>query len=419
MFKAVKVRLYPTPAQQHALACQFGAVRWVYNHALEWRCTAWRERQENVTLRMTLDQLVELKRQPETVWLRDADSQALQQAMRHLDDAFTRFFRKQSRYPRFKRRFGKQSMAYPQRVNVVEGNRLYLPKVGGVKAVLHRELVGTIKTVTVSRSPSGKYYASILCDDGKELPQPDRHIDEDNVVGVDLGLTHLAITSEGVKLPNPRCLEKGMRNLRRKQKALSRKQRGSANRNKARLLVAKAHERIANQRHDAQHKLSRQLMDENQVICVETLRVTNMLKNRRLSKAISDAAWGELVRKLRYKATWHGKHVVFVDTWFPSSKQCSACGEVVSELPLSVRTWTCPTCHHRHDRDVNAALNIKAEGILKLKAAGLSVSACGGLRKTGEWPAVAREAGSPFLEGGEQSHLIGLCLLKDAFCRPI
>ena len=403
MYKAVKVRLYPTPAQQHALACQFGAVRWVYNHALEWRSTAWRERQQNVTLRMTLDQLVELKRQPETAWLKDADSQALQQAMRHLDDAFSGFFKKQSRYPRFKTKFGKQAMAYPQRVNVVDGNRLYLPKVGCVKAVLHRELVGRIKTVTVSRSPSGKYYASILCDDGKALPQPDRHIDGDRVVGVDLGLTHLAITSEGVKAPNPRCLDRGMRNLRRKQKALSRKQRGSANRNKARLLVAKAHERIANQRHDAQHKLSRQLMDENQAICVETLRVTNMLKNRRLSKAISDAAWGELVRKLEYKTTWYGKHVVSVDTWFPSSKQCSHCGEVVSELPLSTRTWACPTCHHRHDRDVNAALNIKAEGILKLKAAGLSVSACGGLRKTDQWSAVASEAGSPFFQGGEQS----------------
>ena len=146
-------------------------------------------------------------------------------------------------------------------------------------------------------------------------------------------------------------------------------------------------------------------MDENQAICVETLRVTKMLKNRRLSKAISDAAWGELVRKLKYKANWQGKHVVCVDTWFPSSKQCSHCGEVVSELPLSTRTrtWTCPPYHHRHDRDVNAALNIKAEGILKLKAAGLSVSACGGLRKTGEWSVAAREAGSPFLPGGEQS----------------
>ena len=374
MFKAVKVRLYPTTRQQHELACQFGAVRWVYNQALARRRDAWRERHETVTLRMTFDQLVELKRQPETAWLKDADSQALQQAM-----------------------------AYPQRVNVVDGNRLYLPKVGCVKAVLHRELVGRIKTVTVSRSPTGKYYASILCDDGKALPQPDGHIYGDSVVGVDLGLTHLAITSEGGKAPNPRCLNQGMCNLRRKQRALSRKQRGSANRNKARMRVAKVHERIANQRHDAQHKLSRRLMDENQAICVETLCVTNMLKNRRLAKAISDAAWGELVRKLEYKASWYGKHIVRVDPWFPSSKQCSHCGEVVSELPLSVRSWECPTCHHRHDRDVNAALNIKAEGILKLKAAGLSVSACGGLRKTGVWSAVAGEAGSPFLRE-ESSH---------------
>ena len=394
MLKATKVRLYPTAGQRKALAFQFGAVRWVYNFGLDWRSRAWQERGEDVTRRMTLDKLVELKREDETAWLKDADSQALQQALMHLDDAFSRFFRKRSRHPRHKTRRGKQSLSYPQRVRVVDGNSLYLPKVGAVKAVLHRELVGKIKTVTVSRSWTGKYYAAVLCDDGAALPAPLSSIDANAIMGVDMGLSHLAVTSDGHKEANPRFLKHAQANLRRKQKSLSRKQKGSANRSKARVLVAKAHERIAHARNDFQHKLSRRLIDDNQAVCVETLKVKNMLKNRRLARHIADAAWGELLGKLAYKARLTGKHLVQVDQWFASSKTCSACGVKVEELPLSVRQWECPACLGQHDREVNAALNIRQCGILKLKAEGLSVSACGGLLKTGALPAAACEAGS-------------------------
>ena len=211
----------------------------------------------------------------------------------------------------------------------------------------------------------------------------------DQVTGLDLGLSHLVVASTGEKQNNPRFVQRAAANLRRKHKKLSRKKKGSAHRNKARVLVAKAHEKTANTRNDVQHQLSRQLIDENQAIVVETLRVKNMLKLRPLANHITDAAWGELVRKLAYKAVWAGKHLVRIDPWYASSKTCSRCGSKTASLPLSVRQWMCSTCGTEHDRDINAAQNIRQQGILQLKAEGLSVSACGGLRQTGIAPAVA------------------------------
>ena len=390
MLRAIKVRLYPTNEQAQALAFQFGAMRWVYNYALAWRSEAGSKRGESVSKRQTLDRLVSLKRDPETAWLKQADSQGLQQSVIHLDEAMQRFFRKQGRYPRFKSRHDRQSLSYPQRVKVVaDGRALRLPKVGDVKAVVHRDIVGKIKTVTVSRTQTGKYFASILCEDALEAPDKINAIAAADVVGVDLGVKHLAVESTGAKQSNPRFLKRAAANLRRKQKALSRKQAGSANRAEARLRVAKAHEKTKNARNDFQHKLSRRLIDENQAVCVETLKVKNMLQNRQLSKHIADAAWGELVRKLEYKANWTGKRLVRIDPWFASSKTCSTCGEKVAILPLDIRRWQCQACGQQHDRDVNAAENIRRQGILKLRAEGLSVSACGGSRKTGIMPAAA------------------------------
>ena len=394
MLKATKVRLYPTSEQKSALAFQFGAVRWVYNYALDWRSGAWKERGENITRRMTLDKLVKLKREEATAWLKDADSQALQQSLMHLDNAFDRFFKKLARYPQYKNKRGKQSLSYPQRVKVVDDNSLYLPKVGNVRMVLHRGLVGKIKTVTVSRTWTDKYYASVLCDDGEPMPEAVSNMDEEEVIGLDVGLSHMTITSYGYKEDNPRFLKQAEANLRRKQKSLSRKQKGSANRNKARFLVAKVHEKVRDSRNDFQHKLSKRLIDDNQAICVETLKVKNMLKNRKLAKHIADVSWSDLLRKLGYKAAWTGKHLVQVNPWFASSKTCSVCGTLAESIPLSVRQWVCASCGHKHDRDINAARNIRQQGILKLKAAGLSVSACGGLRKTGLFPAAVCEAGS-------------------------
>ncbi len=396
MLKATKIRLYPTREQRDALRFQFGAVRWVYNDTLALRQRAWQQHRQSITERMTLDRLVELKKQAQTAWLKDADSQALQQAVMHLDDAFQRFFQKKARYPKFKTKYGKQSLSYPQRVKLVD-QKLYLPKVGWVKAHCHRTLKGRIKTVTVSLTPTGKYFASILGDDGLGAPKPPQVVEDTSIVGIDLGLNNLTVDCTGQAHANPRFANQAARNLRRKQKALSRKKKGSANRNKARLKVAKAHERMANARHDYQHKLSKHLVDKNHAICVETLRVKNMLKNRRLARSISDAAWGELVRKLEYKCKWYGKHLVRMDPFYPSSKTCSHCGSKLKTLELDVRGWTCIVCGTRHDRDINAAINIKAQGILQLKAAGLSVSACGSSRKARVGQpslAAAREAGS-------------------------
>ena len=389
MLKAIKVRLYPTSEQRHELAFQFGAMRWAYNYALNWRSKAWKEQGESISKRQTLDQLVSLKKEEKTNWLKQADSQALQQSVIHLDEAFKRFFKSQGRYPRFKNRHTKQSVSYPQRVKIVDSNCLYLPKIGNVRAVFHREISGTIKTVTVSKTLTGKYFASVLCDDGSTTPEPCKSLLVDQVVGVDMGLSHLAIEHSGKKTENPRFLKRSAHNMRRKQKALSRKKKGSANRSKARVLVAKAHEKTTNTRNDFQHKLSKQLIDENQAVCVETLKVKNMLKNRKLAKHIADASWGELVRKLEYKAQWAGKHLVKIDQWFASSKTCHSCHNKVKDMELSTRQWVCDSCGTEHDRDINAALNIRQQGILMLKAVGLSVSACGGSRKSGSLPVAA------------------------------
>ena len=389
MLTATRYRLYPTPAQAGALAFQFGAMRWIYNTTLDLRKAAWDERGERIGLRQTLDRLVSLKQTDEHAWLKQADSQALQQAVMHLEHAYQRFFAKQARYPRHKCKHGRQSLSYPQRVKVVDGCALYLPKVGNVKAVLHRPVSGRIKTVTVSMTQSGKYYASVLCDDGQAAPAKPACISAGDVMGVDLGLTALAVESSGEKTPNPRVLSRSQAHLRRCQKSLSRKRKGSANRARTRRCVARAHERVAAVRGDVQHKLSKRLVDENQATCVETLKPKNMMRNRRLARHIGDAAWGALVAKLAYKAERAGKHLVRIDPWYPSSKTCSACGHRLETLALQVRHWTCPGCGTGHDRDVNAAVNIRHQGVLALKAAGLSVSACGGLRKTGDLPAAA------------------------------
>ncbi|WP_242529992.1 transposase [Marinobacterium georgiense] len=306
-------------------------------------------------------------------WLKDFDSMALQQAVINLDTAFTNFFnpKLRARFPRFKSKRGKQSSYHCTSV----GDRwIKIPKLDRIKARIHREITGTVKSITLSRTATGKYYASILTDDGQPAPVPMQTLDR--VVGIDTGLTDLCITSDGVKTPNPRFLKRAAANLRRKQKALSRCQKGSRGRAKARLLVAKAHERLANARADFQHKLSRQITDDNQAVIVETLKIQNLLKNQKLAKHIADAGWHSLITKLAYKAERAGKHLVKIDPWFASSKTCAGCGHKVDSMPLNVRRWDCPACGTTGiDRDINAAINIRQQGLLKLRAEGLSVPA--------------------------------------------
>ena len=384
MLRATKVRIYPTVEQAEFIDRQFSAVRFVWNKALAIKVHCYKIRGQSLSPKKHLKPLLaKAKRSRKYAWLKNSDSISLQQATINLDTAFQNFFnpKLQVKFPRLKKKHGKQSSYHCMSVAVGD-NWVKVPKCKPIKARVHREIIGQVKSVTLSRTPTGKYFASILADDTQEQPKQIDSLEGGQVVGVDMGITDLAITSTGHKTGNPRFLKKAQRNLKRKQQTLSRCKKGSKGRNKARLRVAKAHERVANARNDFQHKLSKQLIDENQAVIVETLKVKNMLKNKRLARSIADAGWHSLITKLEYKAKQEGKHLVKIDQWFASSKTCSVCDLKQEKMPLNVRSWECD-CGATHDRDINAARNIKKQGILKLKAEGLSVSADGGLRKSG------------------------------------
>lgn len=371
MLNTIKIRIYPTNKQAQSIAVQFGYARFVYNNALATSQELYRATGKGLNYHEMAIRLPKLKKELE--WLKDADSQVLQQSLQHLSRAFENFFARRGKYPRFKSKHCRQSIQYPQRVKI-NGSRIYLPKVGWVKCVVHREIVGRMKTVTVSRNACGQFFASILTDNDAAMPEVSA---KGKAIGIDVGLTHLAITSNGSKFDNPRHISKAARNLKRKQQSMSRKVKGSNSRNKARKLVAKAHERIFCARKDYLHKLSRKIVNENQVIAVETLNVKGMTKNHKLAKAISDASWGTLVNFLEYKSARAGKAFVKINRWFPSSNCCSTCGAVCDKLPLNVRLWTCHHCGTVHDRDINAAINIRDEG-LRILAGGTPATADGG-----------------------------------------
>ncbi|HBB3350800.1 RNA-guided endonuclease TnpB family protein [Escherichia coli] len=382
MLRATKVRIYPTPEQAEFLNAQFGAVRFAYNKALHIKKHAYQRHGVNLSPRNDLKPLLSVaKKSRRYAWLKEFDSMALQQAVINLDVAFSNFFnpKLKARLPTFKRKNGWQSSYHCVGIKVLD-NAIKIPKLSPIEARLHRELHGKLKSITITRSATGKYYASLLCDDGMETPARPSMISR--VTGIDMGLSHYAIKSDGVKVANPRHLINASRNLRRKQKALSRKQKGSANRKKARIRLAALHERVASARADFQHKLSRAIVDENQAVIVETLKKANMMKNHNLARAIGDASWHSFIAKLEYKAMEKGVHLVKLDQWFASSKTCHYCGYKMPEMPLHKRIWRCPECSIEHDRDINAALNIRQKGILELQAAGLVVSAHGGQRKS-------------------------------------
>ena len=371
MFSATRIRIYPTDQQAQKLADQFGCARWAWNNALSVSQEMYHVTGKGLNYHAMAIRLPKLKQEFE--WLKEADAQVLQQSLQHLSRAYENFFAKRGKYPRFKSKHGRQSISYPQRVKI-DGGRIYLPKVGWVRCIVHREIVGKFKTVTVSRNACGQFHAAILTDDGADIPSVST---DGKVIGVDVGLTHVAITSDGSKFNNPRHIRSAERNLKRKQCKLSRKQKGSKSRDKARQLVARVHQRVADARRDHLHKLSRRLVNENQVIVLETLNVKGMTKNHNLAKSISDAGWSTLVGFLEYKAARAGKAIIRIDRWFPSSKACSECGSISDKMPLDVRSWTCPHCGAPHDRDINAAKNIRAEG-LRMLAGGTPVTASRG-----------------------------------------
>ncbi|WP_406360441.1 transposase [Streptomyces sp. NBC_01544] len=366
--RAFKYRFYPTGAQAAELSRTFGCVRKVYNLALAARTQAW-TRQERVNYNQTSALLTAWKKTEELAFLNDVSSVPLQQTLRHLQSAFTNFFSKRAKYPRFKsRKKSRKSAEYTTSGFRFRDGRLTLAKMAEpLDIVWSRPLPTGAKpsTVTVSQDSAGRWFVSMLCDDLTVKPLSAT----DAAVGVDVGLNHLLTLSTGEKIANPRHERRDRARLAKAQRALARKATGDgANRRKARLKVAKIHARIADRRRDGLHKLTTRLVRENQTIVIEDLTVRNMVKNRSLARAISDAAWAEFRSLLEYKAQWYGREVIAVDRFFPSSKLCSVCGTLQDKMPLHVRTWTC-TCGTTHDRDVNAARN--------LLAAGRAVSACG------------------------------------------
>ena len=369
--RAYKFRFNPTPEQEVILAQTFGCARFAYNHMLRLRTDAWFQRQERIGYHETSAALTALKKDPEFVWLNEVSSVPVQQALRHLQTAFGNFFAKRAKYPTFKRKDGPQSAEYTTSAFKWDGKALKLAKMVAPLAIRFSRTIpraAKVTTVTVSKDAAGRYFVSMLCDDAVE-PKAEAA----GKVGIDLGLTHFAILSTGEKVAAPNTFRKHETKLAKLQRRLAKKQKGSANRKKARLKVAKLHAKIADSRKDFLHKLSTRLINENQVIAIETLAVSNMQKNHSLAKSIADASWSEFVRQLEYKSLWYGRELVGIDRWYPSSKRCSDCGHTVAKMPLNVREWTCPECGTVHDRDINAARNVLAAG-LAVSALGESVN---------------------------------------------
>jgi putative transposase len=377
LHKAVQVRLYPSKEQQMLLAQTFGSARWWWNYALNKSIEVYKETGKGIGRSALNALLPDLKKAENTSWLADCYSQVLQATTLNLTTAYKNFFDKRAGFPKFKSKHGKQSIQYPQNVKIVDGNVKLPGNIGIVTAKIHRAIEGKIKTVTVSKTPSGKYFASILTELERDKPA----ITEGKIYGIDLGLKHFAVVTDGEKISkydNPKHLAKHEKNLKRKQKKLARKQKGSNSRNRSIKVVAKVYERVSNSRQDFLHKLSYKLVSDSQAVIVENLHVKGMVRNHKLAKAISDVGWGTFTNFLAYKLERKGAKLIEIDRWFPSSKLCSNCFYQVSEMPLDVREWTCPHCGTHHDRDGNAAINIRAEGIRMLKAEGSAVSAVGG-----------------------------------------
>jgi len=380
VLKAVKVRLYPTTEQEVALSKSFGCARWYWNYALQQSIQHYEQTGKALKLSVYKAYLPALK--IEHPWLKeDCYSAVLQCVAINLNKAYANFFEGRAKFPNFKSKHHKQSIQYPQNVKVA-GDLLDVPKIGVIKAVFHKPIEGKLKTVTISKTPTDKYFASILC----EVENGDCQSTGDKTLGIDLGLKDFAIIHDGeqvTKYSNPKHLKRHEKNLARKQKKFARKVKGSNSKNKYRKLVAKVHERVSNSRQDFLHKLSRRLVNESQVIVVENLNIKGMVRNRKLAKSISDVGWGTFVNFLDYKLKAKDGQLVEIGKFFPSSKTCSYCGHVVDELTLDIREWDCPKCNTHHDRDGNAALNIRNEGIRILQTNGepLAVDGFPGISK--------------------------------------
>ena len=369
MLRAYKYRIYPTDEQKVLFAKTFGCCRFVYNWALNLKIEAYKLEKKSVAYKEVQNRMVnELKK--ENQWLTEVNSQALLNSIRNLDTAYKNFFRDTHAvgFPHFKSRKNKQSFQCPQHCSVdFKKGTLSIPKAKDIPAALHRRFKGTVKTVTVSMTPSGKYFASVLVDtDIQELPASP--VQGDTALGIDLGIKSLAVCSDGRTFDNPKNLQHSLDRLALLQKRLSRKQKGSANRNKSRIRVARLQEHIANCRKDNLHQITHALTHDSQVrtLCMENLNVKGMQRNHYLAQAVGDASFGMFLTMLEYKCQWYGVNLVKIDRFAPSSKTCGQCGYVYKGLKLSERSWICPECGTHHDRDFNAACNIKEFGLKAL-----------------------------------------------------
>ena len=358
--RTYKFRLYPNKRQSELLSKHFGCSRFVYNYFLNQRKEQYRLTGKSDNYYIQSKILTELKKQEATAWLKEVNSQTLQFAIRSLEVAYTNFFQKRAKFPKFKSKRSKNSFTVPQSASVIDG-RLFIPKFkDGIKCRVHREIKGKIGKVAITKTPSGKYFVSVFTEE--EYTNPVEMTGKS--VGVDMGLKDLLITSDGETFKNNRYTRRYERKLARAQQHLSRKKKGSRGFENQRLKVARLHEKIANSRADYLHKCSVSLIRRYDTICIENLNVDGMKRNHRLSKSITDASWGKFVSILTYKAEWNEKNVVKIDRYFPSSQTCNTCGYVNKQIKnLSVREWECPVCHTHHNRDVNAAINILRFGL--------------------------------------------------------
>lgn len=360
--RAYKYRFYPTDEQKNQLAQSFGCSRFTYNYFLKFKIDAYLNDHEKVNYHKTSERLTQLKKDEEFNWLNDVSSVVLQQTLRDLDRAFTNFFAGRARYPRFKKKDARQSVRYSKSGFTFSNKTLRIAKNKDPLDIRwSRDFTSVPSSITISKDCSERYFVSFLVkEEMQELPK------SKNKIGIDVGIKDLCVTSEGYKSGSPQYLRKYHKKLAKRQRSLSKKVKGSKNRTKAKIKVAKIHAKITDSRNDFNNKLTTMLIHENQVIAVESLNIKGMIRNHCLAKSIADSSWGNFFRKLQYKAEWYGREILEIDRWFPSSKRCSCCGYINNGLKLSDRIWECPSCKKALDRDINAAKNILTVGLAGL-----------------------------------------------------
>ena len=366
MLKAYKYRIYPNSEQALLIEKHFGCSRFVFNWALALQQRYYAMFGKSLSRSKIQSHLVKKKKKARFAWLNEVNSQSLLNALLNVHTAFSNFFKGRAKFPRFKsKKIPQRSYQCPQHCTInFEQGIINLPKIKGIKTVFSREFIGNIKTVTITKTATGKYHASILVENNEIVPTPTT-IEPSLTVGIDLGISQLLNLSDGSKFDNPKHLSKASKRLAIQQKIFARKQKQNKNHQKQKLAVARIYEKVRNQRLDLHHKITHKLICENQATsyALEDLAVKNMVKNRKLAKAINDVGWGQFVTLLTYKANWYGKNILKVNRFFASSKICSHCHHKLDSLPLSVRNWACPSCQTHHDRDINAASNIRHQAL--------------------------------------------------------